>query len=270
MKTRRHSTTLRTRAGFTLIELIGVLAIIAVLAAVVAPNALRSIERAAVRGEAESLHALGSQLKLYLRDQGTLPATATWTTALASYSDLSPTDLATNKRSNARVYLLDPATTPSQRAIFLSSMRAGLALPTTANINTAAKFTDIWQTADGSVPTATSWTWPGWSGVANSGDYLIIERVNLLPVYNTDLLPYTVSLNNHGAGTVSYNIVTAAGASGAAVNIAAGATVVLSNLHSRDRVNLYRAAAGVTLDYSYVLSSSGKTFDYNGTQWSPQ
>ena len=59
--------------GFTLIELIGVLAIMTILAGVIAPNALQSIERAAIRAEHQTLANLGEQVELYLRDQGALP-----------------------------------------------------------------------------------------------------------------------------------------------------------------------------------------------------
>ena len=257
--------------GFTLIELIGVMAIIAILASVLAPNALRAIDRAAVTAEVTTLQNLGDQVKLCLRAQGTLPTPANWTVAVGGFADLSPADIATNRRQMARVYLTDPATNPSQRAIILSSMRQGLTLPTAANINTAVRFQDIWATVDGAQPTAVSWGGlAAWGAVANSNDYLLIERINLSPVYNSDLQNLTLTLNNKAAGTASYNLVLADGTVQAAVNVAAGGTAILANRHPRERCNLYRAAGGVTLDYSYVLSATGKTFDFNGANWIPQ
>jgi prepilin-type N-terminal cleavage/methylation domain-containing protein len=199
-------------AGFSLIEMIGVLAIMAIMASVIVPNALKSLDRAAIRAEAANLDALGEQLKLYLRDNGALPTTAipnaspNWTTQLASYADLSPTDLLTNKRNNHRVYLVDPAAPGGRRAIILSSMRDGFTLPAATSIITAARFDDIWQTADGSLPTATSWSgWTSapWSTTANAGDYLLIERVNLASIYLTDLQTYTVTLNNISGATTT-------------------------------------------------------------------
>ncbi len=258
-------------AGFTLIEMIGVLAIMAILAAVLAPNALRSLDRAAVTAEVQTLGNLGDQVKLYLRNQGTAPTPANWTTTVGGFADMSPADILTNKRNMARVYLTDPATVPTQRVIILSSMRNGLALPTSANINTAVRFQDIWQTVDGSLPTAVSWGgWAAWNAVANSGQFLVIERVNLSSVYNTDLQSLTITLNNRGATTVSYNIVLANGTIQPPVNILAGASAILPGQIPKELFNLYRAAGGVTLDYSYVLSTTGKTFDFNGTNWIPQ
>ena len=254
-----------------MIEMIGVLAVMAIIAGVIMPNALRSLDRAAVNTEVQNLSMVGDQIKLYLRDQGAAPTSANWTTVLSSYAGLSPADLATNKRQVDRVYLTDPATNPTQRVLVLSSMRAGLAMPAAAAINTAAKFQLIWQTADGSVPPVGSWAgWGAWAATANSGNYLVIERVNLLSVYDTDLQSLTLTLNNRGAATASYNLVLANGTSQPAVNVVAGATVILANQRPKVRVNLYRSAGGVTLNYSYVLSTTGKTLDFNGTDWIPQ
>ena len=247
-------------AGFTLIEMIGVLAIMAVLASVLVPNVLHSLDRAAISAEATTLAALGGQAKLYLQVPGILPTPANWTT-----------DIATNRRAMARGYLVDPAANPAPRFMLLSSMRAGLALPVAANITTAAQFQSLWQTADNAVPTNASWGgWNAWSAVANSGDYLLIARVNLQPIYNTDLKSVTLSLNNRGAATASYNLVLPNGTSQNAVNVVAGGNAVLAGLLPRTRLNLYRAASGVTLNYTYVVNATGRTFDFDGTNWIPQ
>ncbi|HVW20440.1 MAG TPA: type II secretion system protein [Opitutaceae bacterium] len=260
----------RSSAAFTLIEMIGVLAIMAILAGVIAPRALHSIDVAAVSAESQTLAGLGGQIPLYLRDRGAVPTAANWTAALAAYSGLSPSGLAANSRHVNRVYLVDPSANPPQRVMILSSMRAALRLPASGAIGAAA-FQTIWQTADGAVPDSSSWSgWSRWARVANAGDFLVIERVNLLPVYETDLQSLTLTLNNRGAGTASYNLVLADGTAQGAVNVAPGGTVILSNQRPRVRLNLYRGAGGSGLDYSYVLSTGGKTFDFNGTDWIPQ
>ena len=257
-------------AAFTLIELIGVMAIISILASVLVPNMLRSIERVAVRAEADTLHALGEQVKLYLRDNGVPPLAAVppsspnWTTQLATYASLSSADILVNRRLGTRLYVPDPVAA-NQRAMLLSSMRAGLALPTAATIS--ANFQAIWDTADGIVPTTAGWG--AWN--ATNVEFLLRERVNLASVYRVDLQALTVALNNkHATTTASYQVIQSSGTILPFVNLVAGATAPILTLRPRDRLNLYRAAGGLTLDYSYVVSSTGKTFDFTTAGWLPQ
>ena len=261
----------RPAAAFTLIEMIGVLAIMAIVASVLVPNALRSMDRAAVRAEAETLAALGEQTKLYLKVNATVPTPANWTTALGSLADLAPVDIATNKRAMARTYLLDPAAVPAPRVMILSSMRVGLALPTAGAITSAAQFQELWQTPDNTVPATTSWGgWSAWNAVSVSGEYLLIERVNLLPIYATELLNVTLTLNNRGTGSASYDLVLPSGANQNPVSVAASSSVVLTGLFPRTRLNLYSDASGGTLNYTYVVAAVGRTFDFDGTNWIPQ
>lgn len=275
--------TVSARRGFTLIEVIGVIAIIAIVASIIAPNALRSLDRAAVRAEGETVARLGEQFELYLRNRGTLPPAATWTSAIATYSDLADIDIQRNRRFNNRLLVYDTSSSPSPRALLLSSMRAGLNLPTAASVS--ANFQTIWQTADEQIPATLNWA--GWSAVANSGDYLVVERMNFVPIYLEDLQTYTLTLNNTsgsastgngnsgGSGgssavTASYRIVYANGTTAATVNLAAGASATLAGLHEGDRIDLYAASGGNNLNYSYVVSTSGRTIDFIGTQWTPQ
>jgi hypothetical protein len=205
---------------------------------------------------------LGEQVKLYQRNTSTEPTAANWNTAtvLASpkYALLSPTDLLTNRRQMARVYVPDPTAT-NHRAMFLSSMCTGLALPTVNNIS--ANFTTIWNTITGNVPAAAGWG--AWN--ANNIEYLIIERVS----FQADLQDLPVHLTTTTT-TGSYRLMSADGLtllqSG---NVTLAAPVDLSpDGHPNQRLNLYRAAGGVGLDYSYVLSTHGGIFEFNGTNWS--
>ena len=264
--------------GFTLIEMIGVIAIMSILAAAVAPNALRSIERAAVRAEADTLHNLGEQVKLYLRDTAVAPTSANWNTvfANANYVALSPTDLLYNRRQSqlgpiTRIYVPDPVAA-NQRAMFLSSMRNGIALPSLANISNY--FKNIWDTTDGIVPGTQPGLpaagWGAWN--VDNIEYLVIERVNLGTVYRTDLQNYPFTLNNKGTTTVSYEIVPATGPrQWGDIDTTALGKIKSFNLRPRDQLNLYRAAGRVTLDYSYVVSTGGKTFEFkDAVYWTPQ
>jgi prepilin-type N-terminal cleavage/methylation domain-containing protein len=262
-------------AGFTLIEMVGVLAIMAIMAAVIAPSAFRSLDETAVRSEAQSLSNMGSQVTLYVRQNGFAPTPLNWTTTLATYAGLSPTDIATNSRQNNRVYLADPASNPPQRVLILSSMRPGYALPTPANIATAAEFAQIWNTPDGSVPPQASWAgWAAWGALANSGNYLVIERVSLAPAYAP--ATYTFTLNNRSnilpaiPSTASYSLVLADGTVQSA-NIPPGANATFVNqIPVITRISLYRSSGEVNLNYIYAVGTTGKTIDFDGTNWIPQ
>lgn len=282
-----HATNLRgqAQAAFSLIEMIGVMAIMAILAAVITPNLLHSIERTAVKAEADNLHALGGEIALYLRDNTVMPTTTVppalpnWTSQLATYSSLSAADILTNKRQMNRLYVPDPVVA-NQRALLLSSMRTGINLPTTAQVS--GNFQTIWNTADGQVPVAAGWgAWgAGPAPALDNVEYLVIERVNLAAVYRTDLQALTITLNNKTpiaaappapavpATNASYRITLANGTVQAVQPVNATVTATLNNMHARDRIDLYRAAG--ILDSSYVLSTNSKSFDFNGTNWIPQ
>jgi len=267
----------KARVGFTLIEMIAVLAIMAILAAVVTPNVLHSIEVTAVKAEAENLRSLGNQVGLYLRDNGVLPTEGNnnWNNQLAVYSSLNAADILTNKRQNVipiaqwvpRVFVVDPIAA-NQRAMLISSMRYPVAIPSLANLK--ANFAGIWNTAENTVPPG---AWVGWGAgpapLLNNIEYLVIERINLSPIYRNELQPFSVTLNHLGAGTVSYRVVPVSGAPTFGTLTSAAPNVTLSPLRSRDRVNLYSDPLGTVLKYSYVVSNSSKTFDYT-TGWAPQ
>jgi prepilin-type N-terminal cleavage/methylation domain-containing protein len=295
--------------GFTLIEMIGVLAIMAILAAAITPNALRTLDRAAVRAEADTLHNLGEQVKLYLRDNGIAPTAANWNTVLATYASLSPADLLYNRRQNipdvppndprtqtdvvyangrnfiTRVFILEPVVFPAlpTKAMLISSMRNGVLLPAallpTPNPSiSAVDFASVWSTPDGYVPVV-----PGWAAWNNYAQFLVIERINLAPVYSTDLQRLTITLNNKTpvaavppapavpATDASYIVVLANGTAQPRQTVAANTSTTLPPLHPRDRIDLYRVTSSGFPDSSYVLSAGSKTsFDFNGTNWLPQ
>ncbi len=265
--------------GFSLIEMIGVLSIMAILAAVILPNGVRALDRAAVRAEAENLRAISSQAKAYHREHNALPPVATWNTAIASYSELNATDLLTNRRNNNRVYILEPITPPAtsaRRALILSSMRAGLALPTAASINTSFRFQTLWDTSETALPSTASWTgWSTWASTDNSRDYLVIERINIIG----DSITYPFALNNtvSGAGPSCRAVITPVPPAGSSpsplppITLGPGQSTNSDinpalNLRPGDRLDLY-TASGVTPLYTYIVSTNGRSFDFDGTAW---
>ena len=261
-------------AAFTLLELIGVLAIISILAAVAVPSSLRLIDQATVRREAEVLRALGEHTRLYVRQHGTAPTAAAWAAALAPLADLSAAQLATNSRQVARVFIPESGT-PTPRVILLSCMNGGLTLPTAAQV-TGARFQTLWDTPEADLPAWAGW-WPG-SAAWTAGtlqdqqwrrESLVIERINLEPIYRTELMTVAVTLNNRAAVGVTYDIVRATGPSQTGVPLPAGQAVTLATLRPRDRLNLYRA--GPALDYSYVVSTTPPpSFKFEAGAWTSE
>jgi prepilin-type N-terminal cleavage/methylation domain-containing protein len=260
--------------AFTLIELIGVMAIIAIMATVLVPSVLKSVDRAAVTAEQQTLVNLGTQLKAYVRNVGAIPpapastpASPTipaWATQLGLYSELSAADVTYNKRQQARAYLTDTAA-PSLRVIVLSSMRLGLGLPAQGNLN-ATDFDKIWQTPDGTVPVATGFG--AWS--AANVEYLLIQRIDL----HTELQPLRISLNNNDPaaspiGPASYQLF----APGAIIPKAQGqvikGTPVLINGGAlpRDALKLFDQTGN--LKFTGILGTADKTFTFDGTTWNP-
>ncbi len=265
------------RAAFTLIEMIGVMAVMAILAATVVPNVVKSIERAAVRAEIDTLRNLGEQAKLYLRDNTVPPTTANWNTVLGTYASLSPTEILTNRRQMNRVYVVDPVAA-NQRALLVSSMRTGLlrqASPPETAAQVAAyigasgtRFSDVWNWNTAAVPLTPPTGWGAWT--RDNIEYLLIERVNFAPVYRSELQSFAVSLRNLSGSAVSYRIKRAGGALVGPVNMPAGTAVLVTPLYPRDQLELYRAASGVNLDFTYVVGTAGKNYDFAGTNWLPQ
>jgi|GEM_PF-1064018 len=277
----------RRRAGFTLIEMIGVLAIMAILATVLVPNVLHSIEMAAIKAEGTNLQNLGESVKLYLRTNrvlpgsGTAPATASWSNDLASFADLAPADVLTTTRQQARVFVTEPTVVPPTRALLISSMRTGINVPAAGTLNTLALFNNVWNTTDGSAPTGAPWTTNGWN--ATTAQYLTIRRINLQAINATDLQGLTVLVNNSQAGSiVSYHLISGITGGFIASNnsISPGPPVTIPVLvHPRDRLDLYTGVNYGTLAYSYIFSANNTnalTFTYQDSvpagspYWRPQ
>lgn len=294
------SRNLHARGGFTLIELIGVLAIIAILAAVIAPNAVRTLDRAAVVGEDETVARLGEQLQLYVREQirkdpatsskwlpttGPLATDGTWATAIGTYSDLSTVEIQRNRRGGARMLVFDPASNgalPSARALLLSSMRDGRNLPGTVAA-AAANFQTIWNSSDEEIPFLLNWQ--GWSRTpdgnngyrATDGEHLVVERINLQPLYLDEARVLTITLNNasRSGGTggtgpsgsdASYQVFWARGGfSGPYTIRSTDVPVVRKDLHRGDRIDLFDPNG--VLNYSYAVNAEDRTLEFDGVQW---
>src|ERR1051326_6348572 len=96
-------------AGFTLLQMIAVLAIIAVLVAATVPTIIRRVDQAAWTRETSDLNSIADSLTQSITRNKTIPGTNNWATAIANQMSLQVSAITTNSRRFARAFLVDPA-----------------------------------------------------------------------------------------------------------------------------------------------------------------
>src|SRR5439155_6277126 len=97
----------RRRNGWTLIETIAVLAVIAILVAVLVPRVIKRVDRAAWTKETADLNAIGDAFTLSVLRTKTIPSHTTWASAVASQMSLPVSAISTNARRYARAFYID-------------------------------------------------------------------------------------------------------------------------------------------------------------------
>src|SRR5205809_8130226 len=98
------------RRAFSLIELVGVLAVIAVLAAVLAPALIRQMDRIAGQQESASLKSFGDALQQSILRKRYIPSASDWATNIAAELGVDVANVNTNQaRRQPRFFLIDPA-----------------------------------------------------------------------------------------------------------------------------------------------------------------
>lgn len=100
--------------GFTLIEMIGVLAIMAILAAVIAPNVVKQMQSARQDAEETNLRLLADGLVNYVLENRIIPQSGegfgTWASNIATQTDLPVEKVYENDLGCSRRYWFDPST----------------------------------------------------------------------------------------------------------------------------------------------------------------
>lgn len=91
----------RHQAGFSLVEMIGVLAIIAVLAVIIVPKVFSTIASARITNTASSVNAVKSAVAEYVSRYGTIPLTSG--SAIARLDDLLFTEQLLESRFTAKI-----------------------------------------------------------------------------------------------------------------------------------------------------------------------
>jgi len=95
------------RTAFTAIELIGVLAVISLLAAAILPQVIRKIDRAAWQRETSDLTAMANGLVQSIKTTKQIPASNTIAQAIANYSSLAISQVTNTPRKLGRVVMVD-------------------------------------------------------------------------------------------------------------------------------------------------------------------
>lgn len=205
----------RTRRGFTLIEVLGVMMILGLLTMAVMPALIREFDREARSREGKNLERLADGLVQYIQRTHTIPAAPQFASAIATQLGLHTNEVNINDRGNRRVFLIDPGVTnrlpipytqtylgatnnlnTALGAVIVSS--AGGALP--ANLvsgfaTNSTVFAAIWTCPEGQIP----------AGIAFSGtaEDLRIQRINFSTLFNPLILNYdTTTTTNSGRYTI--------------------------------------------------------------------
>lgn len=184
--------TLQITKGFTLMELIGVMAIMALLAATVAPSLVKTVDRAYGDAESVNIKQLADALQQAIIETKRIPTqtTSDWVNTLSAYISLSKNQIEFNGRNFRRRIYIDPmfftstntnfpgyvqstglTTAPVSPRIMIIS---DLARHAPAAPNTNAAFTQIWDQTSGAT--------------VIEGDKVKIQRLHLAPLFHRLLL----------------------------------------------------------------------------------
>jgi general secretion pathway protein G len=109
-----RNTFARQRAGFTLVELVVVILIVGILAAVAAPRMFDTANNARDNGTRQSLVIIRDAIELYRADNGSYPPAASLATALRPYikSAFPSVQCGPNKNATVVASSQNPITTP--------------------------------------------------------------------------------------------------------------------------------------------------------------
>jgi prepilin-type N-terminal cleavage/methylation domain-containing protein len=256
------------RRGFSLLEMIGVLAVLSVLALGLAVALVRHLDIAAVNSETATLNSLNNALTAHVLHSSCIPSEGQWAAALGNWLGLPQACITTNGRRYARAYLVDsggwpganlPTTgyfsqsaagtliTNSARLMIVSSLSADL--PVATGRPSAAAFNELWTNP----PTAIPSSWSGWKGRA---DDLLIQRIDLRPFFSQVVL---VNRDNANAATF--------GVAGQTTSLP-GHSLLNTYFINGSVLSLGSTSAGTTVWQTSQVLNGSISFVYENGQWS--
>lgn len=203
----------RRSRGFTLLEMVGALAIMTITLAALTPPAIRQITRSLRETEQKKLESIADALRSRVVRTASIPGPTNFAAALATELGWSAEQVLATPFGSRRVLFDDgfrvgsgtgsrPAYTQGSagsiapahaRVMILSSLGPNLPSNLTNGFLDSTTFGALWDTAPGTLPTG--WTWPG------SAEDLRIERVQLGTLFVQVLINSTGSVT----GRYSFN-----------------------------------------------------------------
>ena len=244
--------------AFSLIEFIGVLAILAILATALIPVVIRRMDQAARTREISDLAAISNALTLQILRSNTVPSGGTWVDDAANWTRLSASAINKNPRGYYRVLFIDtngwlgtvalPYTQTVQGTANASNQARMMIVSCLSGTNGVSQssgalpshlFNDIWNTPQGSKPS----TWAGWRG---DPDDLLVQRINLQPLFHRVILFNPISnavcafsINSSTTAPVS-NKVASYYLEGSVLGLYTNTTLQLTELITKDLSRLYQ------------------------------
>jgi type II secretory pathway pseudopilin PulG len=265
------------RAAFSLTELIGVLAVIAIIAAMLYPVVIRRIDYAAKQRESTDLAAISNALVLQIFAKKTVPHENNWPGEIAQWTRLPVGKITTTSRNHTRAFMLDmggwlgnvagglpyaqanAGTPPPVNARILILSTIGRDLPAIGTRPAAADFDKLWNTAPGAIPAINAFN--GWGG---RGDDLVFQQISLDPLFHRLVL-----VNRDPLVNGLYSIQPPPAVEPATNSLAPGTTVTSAFLNGSDVTlmlpdGIPQERILLTKDESYAFSGSRWGGDYFG------
>src|SRR5438034_1850096 len=99
----------RSERAFTLIEMIGTLTVIALLATLLVPVLIRQMDKIAGDQESAALKSLGDALQQGIMRTRYIPSDVDWASRVAAELGVNVSNVTTNGRKKPRFFLVDPS-----------------------------------------------------------------------------------------------------------------------------------------------------------------